>query len=59
MTEPYVSLQQAAEHFSVSEKTLRRFTARKEIPAYRLGRQIRVRISELEAAMVPMGSAAR
>lgn len=54
-----MSLQQAAEHFSVSEKTLRRFTARKEIPAYRLGRQIRVRISELEAAMVPMGSAAR
>lgn len=59
--EPYVSLSVAAEHFSVSEKTLRRMIARAEIPARRLGRgpraSIRVRLSEIEAAMYPMGSA--
>lgn len=61
--EPYVSLSVAAEHFAVSEKTLRRMIARQEIPAKRLGRgpraAIRLKISEVEAAMFPMGSATK
>lgn len=56
--EPYVSLDTAAAHFSVSVKTLRRHIADKKIPARRIGRQIRVKISELEASMTLMGSAA-
>lgn len=56
--ERYVSLQDAADHFSVSDKTLRRYIAERKIPARRLGRQVRVKISEVEAAMDLMGSAA-
>ena len=60
--EGYVSLASAAEYFEVSEKTLRRMIMRSEIPAYRLGGNvrgpIRVKISEIEAAMFPMCSAA-
>lgn len=61
--EPYVSLSVAAEHFSVSEKTLRRMISRCEIPARRLGKgpraAIRLKVSEIEAAMFPMGGAAK
>lgn len=61
--EPFVSLAVAAEHFSVSEKTLRRMISRAEIPARRLGRgpraAIRLKISEVEAAMYPIGSATK
>lgn len=57
--EPYVSLSVAAEYFAVSEKTLRRWIAERKIPARRIGRQIRVKISELEASMDALGSAAR
>jgi excisionase family DNA binding protein len=61
--EPYVSLSVAAEHFAVSEKTLRRMIARQEIPARRLGRgpraAIRVKISEIENATFAMGSASK
>jgi excisionase family DNA binding protein len=56
--ERYVSLSVAAEYFSVSEKTLRRYIADRKIPARRLGRQVRVKISEIESAMDLMGSAA-
>lgn len=56
--ERYVSLADAADHFSVSDKTLRRYIAERKIPARRLGRQVRVKISEVEAAMDLMGSAA-
>ncbi|WP_425304734.1 helix-turn-helix domain-containing protein [Corynebacterium marinum] len=58
-----MSLSVAAEHFSVSEKTLRRMVARAEIPARRLGRgpraAIRLKLSEVEAATYPMGSATK
>lgn len=61
--EPYVSLAVAATHFDVCEKTLRRMIARQEIPARRLGRgpraAIRLKISEVEAAMYPIGSATK
>lgn len=56
--EPYVPLAVAADHFSVSVKTLRRYIADKKIPGYRLGGQVRVKISELEKSLIRMGSAA-
>lgn len=57
--EALVSLDVAAEHFSVSRRTLTRWIEQRQIPAYRLaGRTIRVKISELENAMYRMGSAA-
>lgn len=56
--EPYVSLATAASHFAVSEKTLRRHISARKIPARRLGRQVRVKISEIEASLIAMGSAA-
>lgn len=57
--ERYVSLSVAAEHFSVSEKTLRKFIAARQIPARRLGRQIRLKLSEVEHSMEAMGNAER
>lgn len=56
-TEPYVSLADAANHFAVSSKTLRRYIADRKIPARRLGNRILVRLSEIEATLTPMGSA--
>lgn len=55
--EPYVPLKVAADHFTVSVKTLRRYIAHKRIPGYRLGGQVRVKISELEESLGRMGSA--
>lgn len=54
--EPYVSLEVVAEHFDVSEKTLRRWLADRKIPAIRVGRQIRLRLSDVEATFTRMGS---
>jgi excisionase family DNA binding protein len=58
MSGRYVSLQQAAEMLAVSSKTVRRFIARGELPAYTLGergagngRPIRIRIDDLEALL--------
>lgn len=56
--EPYVTLADAALYFSVSEKTLRRYIAERKIPARRLGRQIRVKVSEIENSLTRMGSTA-
>ncbi|MGP6172642.1 helix-turn-helix domain-containing protein [Corynebacterium sp. A21] len=56
--EGFTSLQVAAEHFAVSETTLRRHIATKRIPAYRFGRGIRVKLSEIEESLTRMGSAA-
>ncbi|QGU01620.1 hypothetical protein CKALI_03695 [Corynebacterium kalinowskii] len=59
--EPYVTLQHASKHFAVSDKLLRRMIAQKQIPAYRIGGRcrgpIRLKISEIESAMYPMGAA--
>lgn len=55
--EPYVPLATVAEYFSVSEKTLRRWLADRTIPAIRVGRQIRLRLSDVEGTMTKMGSA--
>lgn len=54
MSGRYVSLQEAAEMLAVSAKTVRRFIARGELPAYTLGkrgagsgRPIRIRVDDL------------
>lgn len=58
--EPWVGLSVAADYFGVSEKTLRRGIAAGEYPARRMGASpgsaIRVKLSEIEATMYPMGS---
>ena len=54
MASRYVSLQEAAEMLAVSAKTVRRFIAKGELPAYTLGkrgagsgRPIRIRVDDL------------
>lgn len=59
--EGFVPLAEAARHLSVSTKSLRRMIAAQEIPAYRVGNKpggvIRLKISEVEQVLYPMGSA--
>lgn len=59
--EAFVPLTEAAQHLSVSTKSLRRMIAAQEIPAYRVGNRpggaIRLKISEVEQVLFPMGSA--
>ena len=59
--EPFVPLAVAATHLSVSTKSLRRMIAAQEIPAYRVGNKpggaIRLKISDVEQVLYPMGSA--
>ena len=58
--EGFVPLAEAAKHLSVSTKSLRRMIAAQEIPAYRVGNKpggvIRLKISEVEQVLYPMGS---
>jgi len=44
-----LTLGETAERMHVSEKTVRRLVARRELPAFRVGSLIRVDASELEA----------
>lgn len=56
--EKYVSLQQAAAYFGVSEITIRRWITGRRVPAYRVKSTgtIRCRISEMESALLePVG----
>jgi len=50
----YVSLDEAAERFGVSARTLRRRIADGVLPAYRMapGRLVKVRLNEAEAALL-------
>ncbi|WP_445292867.1 helix-turn-helix domain-containing protein [Corynebacterium sp. H113] len=56
--EKLVSLQYAAEHFGVSERTLRRWISCRRVGAYKMGSTIRCRISEMERALEPIGKGA-
>lgn len=56
--EPYVTLNDAAEYFAVSRRTLERHIENARIPAYSLGRAVRVRLSEVEESLGRLGSAA-
>jgi excisionase family DNA binding protein len=44
-----MTLKEVAEAARVSESTVRRWLRNAELPAYRLGRQLRVRTEEFEA----------
>jgi excisionase family DNA binding protein len=45
---PWFTQPQVAEIFQVSEQTIRRMIARGELPAYRVGAQIRIRPEDCE-----------
>lgn len=54
----YITLQEAAEVLSISPKTVRRYIARGELPAYSLGRRraeggrpVRLRLEDVEALL--------
>ncbi len=55
----WATLATGAEQYGVSERTLRRYIAAGELPAYRLGpRQIRIKLADLDALMTPIPTAA-
>lgn len=54
--EPYVTLDDAAEYFAVSRRTLERYIADRRIPARRLGRSVRVKIAEIEDHLLKIGA---
>lgn len=55
----YVTLSDAADYLSVTERTIRNFIARGELTGYRVGsRAIRIDMRELEALLTPIPSAA-
>lgn len=56
--EPFVTLNEAAAHLSISRRTLERHIESARIPAYSLGRAVRVRLSEVEESLGRLGSAA-
>lgn len=52
MSEPYINIEQAAQHLGVSIGWIyRRCGTRRELPFYRVGNHLRFKISELEAFM--------
>ncbi len=54
LAEPYLTVVQAAEHFSVHPSTIRRWIDRGRLPAYRLGeKRIGVRPSDLARLVAP------
>jgi excisionase family DNA binding protein len=54
ISEPYLTVRQAAEHFSVHPSTIRRWIDRGRLPAYRLGeKRIGVRPSDLARLVSP------
>jgi excisionase family DNA binding protein len=56
--EQWKTLAEAAEHLQVAEETVHRWIRRKGLPAHRLGRVWRFRISEIDD-WVTSGSAAK
>lgn len=54
----YVTLAEAAEYLSVTDRTVRNFIARGDLTGYRIGaRAIRVDLRELEALLTPIPAA--
>lgn len=54
LSEPYLTVSQAAEHFSVHPSTIRRWIDRGRLPAYRLGeKRIGLRPSDLARQVAP------
>ena len=49
-TEPYVTVETAADHFDTSKWTLYRLAETNRVPSYKIGGKRRFKISELELA---------
>jgi len=47
----WLSLQEAADHVGMSVKTLRRMISAGNLPAYRLGKAVRIKPEDLEATL--------
>lgn len=58
MTRQYISQVDAARLLGVTDRTVRNMLADGRLRGYRLGRTIRLKLSEVEAALVPFGGAA-
>ena len=48
-TEKWVSLEEIAEHTGLSKDTIRNYIKREVIPYYRIGKQYKFKISEIDA----------
>ena len=48
-TEKWVSLEEIAEHMGVSKDTIRNYIKKQQIPYYRIGKQYKFKISEIDA----------
>jgi excisionase family DNA binding protein len=48
-TEPWVLLEEIAEHLKVSTDTIHRWICAKKIPAHRVGRMWRFKVSQVDA----------
>ena len=51
MTEPWVSVEQIANHLGVTRDSVYRWIDRKALPAHRVGRLWKFKISEVDAWM--------
>jgi excisionase family DNA binding protein len=51
-TEPWVSLEEIAQHLKVSKDSIHRWIRARRIPVHKLGRQWRFRVSEVDAWVV-------
>lgn len=55
----FITLAEAADHLSVTERTVRNYIARGQLTGYRVGpRAIRVDAAELDRMLVPIPTAA-
>lgn len=57
--EPWSILQDVASHLQVSEDTVLRWIAKRKLPAHRVGRVWRFRLSEVDAWVCTGGDAKR
>lgn len=54
----FVGLSEAADYYGISQRSIRRLIAEGQLPAYRVGkRQIRIKVSDLDALATPIPSA--
>ena len=54
MTPEFLSVKEAAQLLSVSEKVVRADIVRGRLPAYRVGRLVRIRRVDLELLVIPI-----
>lgn len=48
-TEKWVSLEDIADHMGLSKDTIRNYIKKQQIPYYRIGKQYKFKISEIDA----------